>query len=168
VTIICRDLKLVQILYMVRYLLEPALKTLFISASKVLSPYESVRAVNSKRPTNLDLTSMQLPLPAKASIIHRISGFVLFFAVAFMLTALAASLESEQSFADLKAAFDNGLVKFIAWGILSALGYHFVAGIKHLLMDMGIGESKEGGRTGAIITLVCGAIVIVLAGVWVW
>jgi succinate dehydrogenase / fumarate reductase cytochrome b subunit len=85
-----------------------------------------------------------------------------------MLCALAASLESEESFAELKSVFDNGLVKFITWGILSALGYHLVAGVKHLLMDMGIGETKEGGRTGAIITLVLGVIVIVLAGVWVW
>ncbi|MCY0966578.1 succinate dehydrogenase, cytochrome b556 subunit [Parathalassolituus penaei] len=124
--------------------------------------------MNSIRPKNLDLSTIELPLPAKASIIHRVSGFILFFAVAFMLSALAASLESAESFAGLKAAFDNGLVKFIAWGILSALGYHFVAGIKHLLMDMGIGETKESGRTGAMITLVAGLIVIVLAGVWVW
>jgi succinate dehydrogenase / fumarate reductase cytochrome b subunit len=124
--------------------------------------------VNSNRPTNLDLTTIELPLPGKASIIHRISGFILFFAVAFMLCALAASLESAESFAELKSVFDNGLVKFITWGILSALGYHLVAGVKHLLMDMGIGETKEGGRTGAIITLVCGVIVIILAGVWVW
>ncbi|PHS66434.1 MAG: succinate dehydrogenase, cytochrome b556 subunit [Thalassobium sp.] len=124
--------------------------------------------MNSNRPTNLDLTTIELPLPGKASILHRISGFILFFAVAFMLSALAASLESAESFAELKSVFDNGLVKFITWGILSALGYHLVAGVKHLLMDMGIGETKEGGRTGAIITLVLGVIVIVLAGVWVW
>lgn len=124
--------------------------------------------MNSIRPKNLDLSTIELPLPAKASIIHRVSGFILFFAVAFMLSALAASLESAESFSGLMAAFDNGLVKFIAWGILSALGYHFVAGIKHLLMDMGIGETKESGRTGAMITLVAGVIVIVLAGVWVW
>jgi len=124
--------------------------------------------VNSNRPTNLDLSTIELPLPAKASIIHRISGFILFFAVAFMLTALSTSLESEQGFESLVGAFDNGLVKFIAWGILSALGYHFVAGIKHLLMDMGIGETKESGRAGAMITLVLGVVVIVLAGVWVW
>ncbi len=85
-----------------------------------------------------------------------------------MLTALATSLESEQGFESLMSAFDNGLVKFITWGIVSALGYHFVAGIKHLLMDMGIGETKESGRTGAMITLVLGVVVIVLAGVWVW
>jgi len=124
--------------------------------------------VNSNRPKNLDLTTIELPLPAKASILHRISGFALFFAVAFMLCALGASLESEQSFNELKEIMNGGLAKFITWGILSALGYHFVAGVKHLLMDMGIGETKESGRTGAIITLIAGVVVIVLAGVWVW
>jgi len=124
--------------------------------------------VNSNRPKNLDLTTIELPLPAKASILHRISGFALFFAVAFMLRALGASLESEQSFNELKEVMNGGLAKFITWGILSALGYHFVAGVKHLLMDMGIGETRESGRTGAIITLIAGVVVIVLAGVWVW
>ncbi|MDF1762571.1 MAG: succinate dehydrogenase, cytochrome b556 subunit [Oleibacter sp.] len=124
--------------------------------------------MNSNRPKNLDLTTIELPLPAKASILHRISGFALFFAVAFMLCALASSLESESSFAELKAAFDGVWVKLITWGILSALGYHIIAGVKHLLMDMGIGESKESGHLGAIITLIAGAIVIILAGVWVW
>ena len=124
--------------------------------------------MNSNRPKNLDLTTIELPLPAKASIVHRISGFALFFAVAFMLTALNASLESAESFAELKSTFDNGLAKLITWLILSAVGYHLIAGIKHLVMDAGIGESKEGGKVGAIITLVGGAIVIALAGVWVW
>ena len=124
--------------------------------------------MNSNRPKNLDLTTIELPLPAKASILHRISGFALFFAVAFMLTALNASLESAESFAELKSTFDNGLAKLIIWLILSAVGYHLIAGIKHLVMDAGIGESKEGGKVGAIITLVGGAIVIALAGVWVW
>ncbi|MEQ3762389.1 MAG: succinate dehydrogenase, cytochrome b556 subunit [Alcanivorax sp.] len=124
--------------------------------------------MNSNRPKNLDLTTIELPLPAKASILHRISGFALFFAVAFMLSALGSSLESEQSFAELKNTLNGGLAKFITWGILSALGYHVVAGVKHLLMDMGIGETKESGRTGAIITLIAGAVVIILAGVWVW
>ncbi|MEK9711296.1 MAG: succinate dehydrogenase, cytochrome b556 subunit [Thalassolituus sp.] len=124
--------------------------------------------MNSNRPKNLDLTTIELPLPAKASILHRISGFALFFAVAFMLCALGSSLESEQSFNELKDVMNGGLAKFITWGILSALGYHFVAGVKHLLMDMGIGETKESGRTGAIITLIAGGVVIVLAGVWVW
>jgi len=85
-----------------------------------------------------------------------------------MLYGLSVSLESEQSFNDLESAFDNGLVKFIAWGILASLGYHFVAGVKHLVADWGVGETKEGGHMAAMVTLVLGAIVVVLAGVWVW
>lgn len=124
--------------------------------------------MNSHRPKNLDLTTIDLPLPAKASILHRISGFALFFAVAFMLCALGSSLESEQSFTAMKEAMGGTLGKLITWGILSALGYHFVAGIKHLLMDAGVGEEKESGRVGAMVTLVAGTLVIILAGVWVW
>ena len=124
--------------------------------------------MNTNRPKNLDISTIELPVSAKASILHRISGFALFFAVAFMLCALDASLESEQSFADLMSVMDDWLAKLITWGILSALGYHFVAGIKHLFMDMGVGETKEGGRTGAIVTLISGVIVVILAGVWVW
>lgn len=85
-----------------------------------------------------------------------------------MLYALSVSLESEQSFNSLKGAFDHGLVKFITWGILAALGYHFVAGVKHLMADWGVGETKEGGHAAAMTTLVLGTVVIVLAGVWVW
>mgnify|MGYP001467972580 CR=1 FL=1 len=136
--------------------------------------------MNSKRPINLDLLAFQFPLAAKASVIHRTTGIMLFVAMALALWALSLSLESEQSFADLKAVFDNGItfwhtddigngfVKFITWGCLSALSYHFVAGIRHLLMDVGVAESKEGGRATAMIVLILSAILVVLAGVWVW
>ncbi len=95
--------------------------------------------MNSNRPKNLDLTTIQLPLPAKASILHRISGFALFFAVAFMLYALQASLESEQAFGGIQELMDHWLAKLITWGIRSALVYHLIGGVKHLLMDRGIG-----------------------------
>lgn len=124
--------------------------------------------MNSKRPINLDLVAFQFPLAAKASVIHRATGIMLFVATALALWALSVSLESEQSFADLKALFDNGFVKFIAWGCLSALGYHLVAGIRHLLMDAGVADGKESGRTTAVIVLILSAILVVLAGVWVW
>lgn len=124
--------------------------------------------MNSNRPVNLDLLAFQFPLAAKSSILHRTAGIILFVAIAFMLCALSMSLESEQSFNDLKALFDNGLVKFITWGILTALGYHFVAGIRHMLMDFGVADSKESGKTTALVTIVLSAILSVLAGVWVW
>lgn len=117
---------------------------------------------------NLDLATIKLPLPGFTSIIHRITGLILFVGVAFMLCALDSSLTSEQSFNELKESLQSPLAKFIAWGLVSALLYHFVAGVKHLVMDMGIGETLEGGKLGAQITIVVSTVVIILAGVWIW
>lgn len=124
--------------------------------------------MKSNRPVNLDITTIRLPLPAYTSILHRLSGVLLFVGVWFLLYALDLSLTSEASFAELKELFSSGVVKFIIWVLLSGLIYHFVAGIKHLLMDVGIGEGKESGKAGAVVTIVVSAVLIVLAGVWVW
>jgi len=124
--------------------------------------------VNSKRPVNLDITTIRLPLPAYTSILHRISGVVLFVALGFLLYGLEQSLASEKSFEALKSLLASPLAKFIVWAILSALIYHFVAGVKHLLMDMDIGDGKESGIVGAILTLVLSVSLITLAGFWVW
>ncbi|MCG8519774.1 MULTISPECIES: succinate dehydrogenase, cytochrome b556 subunit [Marinobacter] len=124
--------------------------------------------MNSKRPVNLDLGKFHFPLPAITSILHRISGIIIFIGVAFMLYGLDVSLSGEEGFARVSELLDGFLAKLIAWGILSALLYHLVAGIKHLLMDMGIGEELESGRLAAKATVVISVILIVLAGVWVW
>ncbi len=124
--------------------------------------------MNSKRPVNLDITTIRLPLPAYTSILHRISGVILFVGIAFLLYGLDLSLESPEGFAALQECLTHPLAKFITWGLVSALLYHFVAGIKHLLMDIDIGDGKESGKTGAIIALVVSIVLIVLAGVWIW
>ena len=124
--------------------------------------------MNSKRPVNLDLTTIRLPLPAYTSILHRISGVILFVGIAFLLYGLDLSLASRQGFQQFLEYLESPLAKFIAWGLLTALGYHFVAGIKHLLMAAGIGEGKESGKTASVITLVLAAVLSVLAGGWVW
>jgi len=124
--------------------------------------------VNDKRPVNLDLTTIKFPIPALASISHRIAGVVLFVAVPILLWMLDRSLASPESFAEMKELLDTGLAKFVLWGILAAVAYHFVAGIKHLIMDWGIGETLEGGRRFAITGFIIAAVLMVLAGVWVW
>ncbi len=129
---------------------------------------ECESAVNSKRPVNLDLGKFHFPLPAITSILHRISGIILFVGVAFLLYGLDMSLSGEEGFNRVNELLDSFLAKLIIWGILSALLYHLVAGIKHLLMDMGIGEELKSGRLAAKLTLVISVILIVLAGVWVW
>jgi succinate dehydrogenase / fumarate reductase cytochrome b subunit len=124
--------------------------------------------VNSKRPVNLDLTQFKFPLPAITSIIHRITGVILFIGIAILLWGFDLSLTSEQGFNQLAAVMEGFFPKVILWGIVSALLYHLVAGIKHLLMDLGIGETLEGSVYGAKATLVISAILIVLAGVRIW
>ena len=125
--------------------------------------------MNSKRPVNLDLSTIQFPLPALTSIAHRITGVILFVGLIFAFWALSKSLSSPAGFEAVSNALANNfLAKLIAWGLLSALAYHFVAGIKHLVMDMDIGVTLEGGHKKAQVTVVASAVLIILAGVWVW
>jgi len=125
-------------------------------------------AVNSKRPVNLDLRTIQLPITAYTSIAHRISGVILFLAIALMLWMLELSLSSEAGFEQVKTLMQNPLVKFITWGVVSALLYHLVAGIRHLVMDAGIGEGLESGKLGSKIVIAVSVVLIVLLGVWIW
>ncbi len=121
-----------------------------------------------ERPVNLDLTKFSFPLPALTSITHRISGVILFVGLAFLLYALNLSLSSPTGYADAVALFDAPLAKFVTWGLLTALGYHLVAGIKHLFLDFDFGETLQGARLASQITIVAAVILSILAGVWVW
>ena len=125
--------------------------------------------MNSKRPVNLDLSTIQFPLPALTSIAHRITGVILFVGLIFAFWALSKSLSSPAGFEAVSNALANNfLAKLIAWGLLSALAFHIVAGIKHLVMDADIGVTLEGGIQKAQITVVVSAVLIILAGVWIW
>ena len=85
-----------------------------------------------------------------------------------MLFLLDTSLESAEGFATVTEWLGNPLVKLITWAVLAALLYHLLAGIKHLVMDLGIGETLAGGLLGARIVIALAAISIVLAGLWIW
>ncbi len=124
--------------------------------------------MNNKRPVNLDIATINLPITALVSILHRVSGVVLFGAVAVLLWALDISLASQQSFTDMKECLQNPLAKTVLWLVLAGLAYHTVAGIRHLIMDMGVGETLEGGRLGAKLVFGFSFVLIALAGVWVW
>lgn len=126
------------------------------------------KTVNDKRPVNLDIGSIDLPITATASITHRVTGLLLVAGVAVLLWLLDASLASEESFNAIKAAADSFLCKLIIWGVLSALIYHSIAGVKHLVMDFGIGETLEGGVAGVKIVFVVSAVLIVLVGAYIW
>lgn len=113
--------------------------------------------------------TIKLPITAYSSILHRISGAILFFGIIVLLWGLDKSLASEQGFAEVKECLSGGFVKLVVWGLLSALLYHLVAGIRHVMMDMGMGgETLEAGKLGAKATLIIAAVLALLAGVWIW
>lgn len=127
--------------------------------------------MNKKRPVNLDIGTIRLPITSYVSILHRVSGVILFFAVAVLLFLLEISLKSERSFESLRVWFANPLFQFIIWGCLAAFAYHVIAGLRHLIMDFGYGEdSFEAGRRTAWVTAVLAiiTILVITIGVFLW
>ncbi|EFP94999.1 succinate dehydrogenase cytochrome b556 subunit [Vibrio caribbeanicus] len=120
------------------------------------------------RPVNLDLQTIRFPITAIASILHRISGVITFVAIGILLWLLSISLSSPVGYAQAASLVDGFFVKFIIWGILTALAYHIVGGIRHLLMDMGHFEELESGAMSAKVSFVATIVLSVLAGVMVW
>jgi len=124
--------------------------------------------VKDKRPVNLDIGTIRLPITAWTSITHRASGVFIFVGMAVLIWALDASLKSPESFAALGECLASPLFKLVIWAIVSGLIYHSVAGVKHLVMDLGIGESMEGGIRGSRIVIATSVVLILLAGLWIW
>ncbi len=96
----------------------------------------------------------RLPLAGKVSILHRISGVLLFLLLPFSLYLFEQSLTSEISFDTLKGFASNVIVKLVILVISWAFSFHFFAGLRFLLLDTHRAVSKEGGRQTATIVLV--------------
>ncbi len=124
--------------------------------------------MTDKRPVNLNLFKIHFPIPAIISILHRVSGVLLFIFVPFLLWGFHLSLHSQAGYDALMKCADYFITRFFLWAFLSALVYHLLAGCRHLLMDMHIGESLAGGRCGALIVAIISIALIVLMGVWLW
>ena len=121
-----------------------------------------------QRPVNLDLRTIRQPVAAIASILHRVSGIITLFALAILLWLLSYSLSSQDGFLAVVDILDGFFVWFILWGILTALAYHVVGGIRHLIMDLGYCEELESGALSAKVALGVTAVLSLLAGIMVW
>jgi len=108
-----------------------------------------------------DLTSYRLPPAGWVSILHRISGLLMFFLLPFVVWLFDKSLTSEISYGEFTNAFVAGigfvpgvLIKLVCLGLIWAYLHHFVAGLRHLWMDATHSVSKEQGASSAWVTLV--------------
>lgn len=121
-----------------------------------------------KRPINLDITTIKFPLAAIASILHRITGVILFLGMSIFLYLLQLSLKSEAGFTSALELSNRISVKLVIWTLIICVAYHLIAGLKHLLLDLGLGETKVAAEHGAKILLTSLVLISVLAGVWLW
>ncbi|MFQ3287931.1 MAG: succinate dehydrogenase / fumarate reductase cytochrome b subunit [Alteromonadaceae bacterium] len=124
--------------------------------------------MKKQRPVNLDLTTIKMHPAATASILHRVSGVIMVFAIGILLWTLSISLSSAEEFNQLKALVDGLFFKFIMFGILSALAYHLLAGVRHLLMDLGHFEELTSGNVTAKLVMALWLVVSAAIGVWLW
>lgn len=121
-----------------------------------------------KKPVNLNLTSIRFPITAIVSILHRLSGLLLFFFIPLVLWLLNSSLVNEASFIQLSDGFTHPFAKFILWALWSAIIYHMMAGFRHLLMDVGIGETRKTSIFSAYLLMAVTIALITLIGIWLW
>ncbi len=124
--------------------------------------------VNRQRPINLDLATLKFPPMAIASILHRMSGVLIFLGLPFLLYLLSLSLESTSSFETLRQQLSWPYFKFTLWVVSSALAFHIFVGIRHLLMDFGLGEELEFARRSAVVTMALAALMVLFLGIWLW
>ena len=125
-------------------------------------------AVKKKRPVYLDLIRIRLPLPGFVSILHRVSGMVLFLFAFWLLALLDASLESPEGFAQVQQTIGHPLAKLVLIGLGWALLHHFCAGIRYLLMDMDIGVDLATTRASSWAVLAVSGILTLILGAWLW
>lgn len=111
---------------------------------------------------------MHFPITAIASIVHRVAGVITFVAVGILLWLLSLSLSSPVGFKQAADLIDGWFVTFILWGILTALAYHIVGGVRHLMMDMGYFEELDTGALSAKVSFAVTAVLSLLAGIMVW
>ena len=119
-----------------------------------------------------DLPTYRLPAAGWVSILHRVSGVLMFLLMPFIIWMFDSSISSEISFAKFKAAFNSGLsfvpgwfIKLVALGLIWAYLHHFIAGLRHLYMDTShAAVSKEFGGKSAVFTLAASIFLTLVLG----
>ena len=124
--------------------------------------------MSQARPVFLNLLQIRFPVTAIASILHRVSGVLMFIALPFMMYALDRSLTSPEGFKEIQTCLSSMCGKLMLLAVLAAVFYHVLAGVRHLIMDMGFFESMRGGRITAYITIILAVVLTLGAGCWLW
>ncbi|MDC0127381.1 succinate dehydrogenase, cytochrome b556 subunit [Methylophilaceae bacterium] len=120
----------------------------------------------SKQPKNLNLFTIRLPLPALVSILHRMSGVLLFLLMPFLSWALCASLSSVLHFNKIVLILNTWPIKVIQVCFIWALIHHLMAGLRHLLLDLQVGNDLIMARFSSKTVLLISFILTVIVAYW--
>ncbi len=126
-------------------------------------------AIKKRRPKNLDLPTIRLPLPGILSILHRVSGAGLFLMLPVLLWLFQGSLTSSDTFAGVKAVVGHPVAKIVLLGLIWFYMHHFCAGIRYLLLDLHKGIELEAARLSSkIVFAVSIALTLIIGAKVLW
>lgn len=114
---------------------------------------------HKKRPTFLHLLKIRQPIPAVASILHRISGLLMVLTVPALLYVFTLSLSGAEGYAAVGAIFASAGTKIIAALLIWALAHHLFAGVRYLLIDVDLGVQRRAARASAWLVIAAGIVV---------
>ena len=125
-------------------------------------------AAKKKRPLWYNLSPLSLPLPGLVSILHRVSGALLFLGLVWFLFLLDMSLGSEAGFAHFRAYVGHPIVKLALLVFLWAYLHHFCAGIRYLFLDIDKGAALATTRKTSYAVLAVSLALTALLAVKLW
>ncbi|WP_407280947.1 succinate dehydrogenase, cytochrome b556 subunit [Aromatoleum evansii] len=113
----------------------------------------------------MNLSQIRFPVGAIASIGHRVSGVLLLVSLPLLALALDRSLRSESEFEALRDLVSEPWRALLLVILVWAAAHHVLAGVRHLLMDIGVGSRLSPARTSAWAAIVAAGIIAVAAAV---
>lgn len=124
--------------------------------------------MNKQRPKHLALHQIKLPLPGIVSILHRISGLMLFLALPLLLLMLQYSLNSIETYTELMSVLAHPLVRVMLLGLLWAFLHHFCAGLRYLAIDLHLVRDLARARNSSKVVIAVSLALTVVLGVKLW
>ncbi len=124
--------------------------------------------MNKHRPKHLALHLIKLPPSGIVSILHRISGMLLFFALPLLLLMLQYSLRSIETYTQLIDVLAHPIIKLMLIGLLWAFLHHFLAGLRYMAIDLHYFSSLAQSRTSSKLVLFVSLIGTVFIGAKLW
>lgn len=125
---------------------------------------------STRRPKflNLFVLGAKMSITAKASILHRISGFLLFLSIPFILFILHMSLTSPDFYTTLYSICSSAFMKLVYIVLIAAFIYHMCSGVRYLFLDIDKGVSIATAKTTSWIAIIVSIILTVVLGVLIW